>query len=167
MKQEAIRQLFRWRRDNELDEVYLNEQGVFMEVPADHIDYDSEIIPKSPLKIGNRVNERNCFDPTGGKFRESLSKALWDKCHSDVVLQVQTTIDNYRQIYFSVSDLSNTDSTDKSLNGPSLLVNWSCYQLWELANEATTDWGKLLVKHKLDSVRMNEVTKINNHEVGL
>jgi hypothetical protein len=44
-------------------------------------------------------------------------------------------------------------------------VNWSCYQLWELANEATKDWRKLLVKHQLDSVRMNEVTKMNSHEV--
>jgi hypothetical protein len=41
-------------------------------------------------------------------------------------------------------------------------VNWSCYQLWELANEATKDWRKLLVKHQLDSVRMNEVTKMNS-----
>jgi hypothetical protein len=36
---------------------------------------------------------------------------------------------------------------------------------WELANEATKDWRKLLVKHRLDSIRMNEVTKMNSHEV--
>jgi hypothetical protein len=34
-----------------------------------------------------------------------------------------------------------------------------------MANEATKDWRKLLVKHQLDSVRMNEVTKMNSHEV--
>lgn len=38
---------------------------------------------------------------------------------------------------------------------------------WELANEATKDCRKLLVKHQLDSVRMNEVNKMNSHEVRL
>ncbi|EFX69402.1 hypothetical protein DAPPUDRAFT_329167 [Daphnia pulex] len=34
-----------------------------------------------------------------------------------------------------------------------------------VSNETTKDWRKLLVKHQLDSVQMNEVTKMNSHEV--
>jgi hypothetical protein len=36
---------------------------------------------------------------------------------------------------------------------------------WELANEATKDWRKHLIKHQLDSVRMNEVRMMNSREL--
>jgi hypothetical protein len=78
------------------------------------------------------VNEHNCLDPTRIKVREALSKALWDRSRSDVSLQVYTAVDinqlamdvehsifsctfldcpryktKYRQLYFSIRDLSN------------------------------------------------------------